>query len=228
MTTFCPNCGTPRVGTLQFCGTCRFNFGSGMLGNSAGPNQTSDGPATWAGSSGDATSPATLRLLAALAWIGCALMTGYLAFVQIGYAGTILDNGSLTALAGWNGLMAALVIYSGVRLLSATKRSTFRQSAIWAVVIVFLQGFQIMQGATHFAYIGSTVAAVGAGVLSFLAYQSIPQAVGMDLADTSATSLNPLVPGGARPAGQRLVIVTLAIIAVAAVLFVYQSIRGSF
>jgi hypothetical protein len=109
-----------------------------------------------------------------LAWLGCALFTGWLALTQFGFAGTIFDDGSLTALAGWNALVAVLISYGAIRLQRSPYRASFRQSAIWAIVIVLIQGFQVTQGATHFAYIGSTVAAAGAGVLAWLTYQALP------------------------------------------------------
>ena len=111
-----------------------------------------------------------------LTWLASALLMGWLALVQFGYVGTILDNGSLAMLAGWNAIMAVLIVYGAIRVGRSSRRSTFRQSAIWAIIIVLLQGFQIVGGATHFAYVGSTLAAAGAGIFAWLTYQALPAA----------------------------------------------------
>jgi len=120
------------------------------------------------------TDPATYRLLTMLAWLACALFLGWLALVQFGFAGSVYDDGSLLGLGGWNAVMAVLIVYGAVRLQRSQRRWSFRQSAIWAIVIVLLQGFQVTQGATHFAFVGSTVTAAGAGVLAWLTYQALP------------------------------------------------------
>jgi hypothetical protein len=187
MAEFCPKCGTPRTGTFRFCRTCGLDFdalpaaptvvpqppAAPMTGTAhiAAPISVTSPAAT--PTSG--TDPATYRLLAMLAWLLSALFIGWLALVQLGYAGTILDNGSLALLGGWNLVMAALMVFGVVRLHRSTRRASYRTSTIWAIVIVVIQGFQIATGATHFAYIAATVAAAGAGVLCWLAYTAMPE-----------------------------------------------------
>jgi hypothetical protein len=244
---YCPRCGTERVGALRFCRSCAFDFdAAGEITRAPAPStqalpESTPIEAGRAGQVGAAdgdprsafektptptlaksgADPATMRLLAALAWIGCGLLTGYLALVQIGYAGTIIDDGSLTSLAAWNAIVAVGVIYGGVKLLGATARSTFRTSAIWAAVIALVQGFQVAQGASHFAYIGSTVAAVGAGIFAWMVYQAIPPDQPSVPRETTAYRR-----AQGKPARERVLIVVFALIAVVAVLWVAGRIAG--
>jgi hypothetical protein len=179
---FCPKCGTGRTGSFRFCRSCGLDFDTLSNVAASAPPPAQPGwsaiPAatTLAAPSG---APAmadvgTYRLLTMLAWLGSALCLGWLALIQIGFAGTILDNGTFTALAAWNAVVAAIMVYGAVRLNRSTRRSSFRQSAIWAVVIIVLQGFQIAEGATHIAYVLATVAAAGAGILAWLTYGAMP------------------------------------------------------
>jgi hypothetical protein len=167
--------------------------------------------------------PATLRLLTSLAWMACGLLTGFLAFVQLGFVGTILDDGSLTALAAWNGIVAAAVLYGAVKLLSATQRPSFRTSAMWAAVVVVLQGFQVAQGATHFAYVGSTVAALAAGVLALTTYNALPAQADPTSVDEAPSAYE---RAQTRPAYQRLLIAFVALLAVLAVLWIAGQVTG--
>jgi hypothetical protein len=123
---------------------------------------------------GAGTDPGTYRLLTMLAWLVSAIAMAWLALVQLGFIGTAIDDGSLIAIAGANLLTAAVITYGAVRLSRATRRSSFRQAAIWAVVIVLVQGVQVAQGATHIAYVLSTAGAAAAGILAWLTYQAIP------------------------------------------------------
>lgn len=212
--TFCPRCGTARIGSFRYCRSCRLDFdelppesamGSqpGWSPSPAAPKQPADGslppapqpgwgaaPAQppqpgWGPAAPLVATPAALptevasyRTISLVAWVGSALCMGWLALIQFGFANTIFDNGSFAALAAWNLLTAVLVIYGAARLSRSTKRDSFRQSAVWAIVIVVLQGFQIVQGATHIAYILSTVAAAGGGLFAFLVYQGMPKDAG--------------------------------------------------
>lgn len=179
-TSFCPSCGTARTGAFRFCRAC----GLDLETLSAPPPAVPPPAAPAAGSAWTAapggllaatrSDPATLRLLTVLAWLGSSVCTGWLALVQFGFVGTLDDPGSLLAMAAWNALIALLVGYGAIRLSRATRPSSFRQSAVYAVALVLLQGFQVVQGATHVAYIGSTGAAAAAGVLSWLAYHAVP------------------------------------------------------
>ena len=171
---FCPKCGTPRAGAFRFCRTCGLDL-------DAIPSTPSAAPVGWSaqvtvppGVAAAGTDPATYRLLTMLAWLASAIALAWLGLIQLGFVGTLIDDGSLGPVAIWNLLMAVLIGYGAVRLQRSPKRSSFRQSAIWAVVIVLLQGIQIVGGATHMAYVLATAAAAGAGILAWLAYQAMP------------------------------------------------------
>ncbi len=171
---FCPRCGAARAGAFRFCRGCGLDLDAQAAPASApqsAPAWTPPAPAPAPAAGADA---ATYRLLTMLAWLACALFTGWLGLVQLGNVGTILDSGSLAALGGWNLAMAALVVFGAVRLQRSERRGSFRTSSVWAVVIVLLQGVQVVGGATHFAFVGATVCAAGAGVLAWLTYQALP------------------------------------------------------
>ena len=188
---FCPSCGTARTGSFRFCRSCGFDFDTlGAAAPVALPPPVA--PSAWASPPAPGAQPgwtaaaagpgpaaltgdaATYRLLTMLAWLGSALCLGWLVLIQLSFVGTIVDNGSFALLAGWNGLMAALILYGAVKLGRSATRSSFRQSAIWALVIVLIQGLQIAGGATHIAYVLATVAAAGAGILAWLTYGALP------------------------------------------------------
>ena len=107
----------------------------------------------------------TPALLAGAAWIASAAFMGYLALLQLGYANVSPELGSL---ALWNGLTAAITLYFGARLL-VRPAGVLTGSVIWGVLTVAWNGYQIAQGATHEAYLGATVTAGMATVLSFVA-----------------------------------------------------------
>jgi hypothetical protein len=154
--TYCMSCGAIRVGDARFCGTCGHPFDAGL-------------PST-AAPSGDAN---TAKMVAGLAWIGCAALTAYLGFIQLGYVGTVLDEGSLSATAIWNLIAGALTLFFGARLLTNADRGFLGTSVAWAILFVVWDAYQIANGVTHWAYIGSTVAALVAGVMSYVARQSM-------------------------------------------------------
>lgn len=167
---FCPRCGTARAIGARFCGSCGQDLDAATLG----PATTlSPAPATL-----PTSAPTTnVEPIAGVAWIVSAAMIGYLGLLQLGYVGTILDTGDLQANAIWNLISAAITVYFGARLLTKATRGNLRSSIIWAVINVLWNGFQITQGATHWAFVGATVGALTAGVLSLVALQSRPAAV---------------------------------------------------
>ena len=173
---FCPRCGTPRTGSFRFCRNCGLDLdtlsAAGAAPPAPTPNSVSAAPVAMAAAAG--TDPATYRLLTMIAWLASALFLGWLGLVQLGYAGTILDNGSLTLLGGFNLATAAIVVFGAIRLQRSPRRASYRTSALWAIVVVVLQGLQIASGATHFAFVGATMAAATAGVLAVLTYQALP------------------------------------------------------
>jgi hypothetical protein len=150
---FCPQCRTPRVGTYRYCASCGFDYGA------IGPAGPQRAERTDAG----AVTPA---LLAGIAWILSAVLMGYLALLQLGYAN--IAGTDLRSLALWNGLSAAITLYFGARMLR-NPTGILTASIVWGVLTVAWNGYQIAQGATHEAYLGATVTAGAAAVLSWAA-----------------------------------------------------------
>jgi hypothetical protein len=167
---FCPRCGTARTVGARFCGSCGQDLEAATIAPSPTPSRA---PSTLPGS-----APATnVEPIAGVAWIVSAALIGYLGLLQLGYVGTILDTGGLQGLAIWNLIAAAITLYFGARLLTKATAGNLRSSILWAVINVVWNGFEITQGATHWAFIAATVGALAAGVLSLVALQSRPAVV---------------------------------------------------
>jgi hypothetical protein len=161
---YCPSCGTRRPAGARFCGNC----GRDLEAASTSGISTPASPTS---------SAMSAHQLAGLAWIVSAALIGFLGLLQLGYVGSIIDNGSLQQSAIWNLLAAAITVYFGARLLMGRSGSLV-SSMIWAAINVIWNGYQVAQGATHWAYVGATVGALVAGVLSFVAYQARTQDAG--------------------------------------------------
>lgn len=119
--------------------------------------------------------PATLG---GIGWIVSALLIGYLALLQLGYSGFAAQVGvsasDLQSLALWNGITAAVTVYFAVRLLMNPDRGILLTSAGWAALSVVWGVYQVANGATNDAFLGSVVAAGAAGVLSIAARPAAP------------------------------------------------------
>jgi len=229
MEAFCPHCGAKRPEWARFCASCGQAYDnapaaaqepSSVLPPLAPPAasgwaQTPITPPPVPAAPGQATQVTTL---AGLAWIVCAALTGYLAFIQLGYAGTVLDDGSLQSAALWNGVTAALTLFFGAKLLTKPDRGFLGTSTAWAVLVVLWNGYNIMNGATHEAYIGATVAALAAGVLSWSARSGMPVApqelVTWETGTAPAEPPNAYRRAQARPAWMRLLIAVGVIVAI--------------
>jgi hypothetical protein len=118
-------------------------------------------------------SPINPALLGGLAWLLCAAAIGYLGLLQLGYVGTVVDEGSLQAIALWNFLSAGLTLYFGARLITRPTKGILGTSALFALVTVLWQAYNISLGATHETYLISTVAAGMAGILSVAARREL-------------------------------------------------------
>jgi hypothetical protein len=187
---FCPRCGTPRLGAFRFCRSCQFDYdglpASQPVPSVIAPNpftpppapapaslpQPATGPSTVVAGPGDPSR--TLRQIAGIAWLVCAALIAYLGLLQLGYVGTVVDDGSLQITGIWNLVAAAITMFFGARLLTKADRGFLGTSTAWAALTVLWQGYQIANGATHEAYIAATVAALVAGVLSYAARSGMP------------------------------------------------------
>lgn len=162
--TFCPNCGKPRLPGARFCPSC----GHGYDGTSESTPST---PET-----------NTTAMLAGLAWLTCAALTGYLAYQQWAYSqlikGTILDSGNvgttLEQTALFNAFSAVVTLYFGARILTKPTHRLLTWSAFWAVISVGWGILQISQGVSNDIFVFSLIAAGVAGVLSGVARASAP------------------------------------------------------
>lgn len=216
-TDFCPRCGEARVGSFRFCRNCRFDFddlplaGSGPMRPAPRPTPVAPMPdfrmptpvapvppvtpvAPVAPVSAD--SGRTAAIAAGVAWLIAAALTAYLGFLQ-------LSVDVLQSTGAWNLIAAAITLYFGARLLTRTRRSDLGRSAAWAALNVVFQGYQIIEGATHEAYIGATVAAGVAGVLSFVGWQAAPKEV---RDEPRPPALPSDAPSGGSKVAERLVI----------------------
>lgn len=180
---YCPQCGARRLGSFRFCRQCGLDFDSGeiaspivfrkdpqasVVGSPRVPELAeTGGPPTSQHNAG------TLAILGGVAWLACAAAIGYLALLQFGYVGSVLDDGSLQGTAIWNGISAALTLYFGARLLTGPTRGLLGTSAAWGALTVVWQVFNISRGATHETYLVATLAAGMAAVLSLAARQQM-------------------------------------------------------
>ena len=121
---------------------------------------------------------ARLATLAGVAWIVSAVLTALFALLQVVFADEAAAHGmDLRMLAGWNGLAAIASLAAGVSLVLRSPRGLLGPrrllalSAVWGCVTVTWNTYQMLNGAIHWAYLGATVAAFFALVLSVDARQ---------------------------------------------------------
>jgi len=183
---FCPQCGAARTGAFRFCRGCGFDFDTDQPGRPKRPiAMRSSSPTTAAKAPPppkDAAEPAAASTaptgtpmvvtLAGLAWIGAALLTGYLAYLQLS-VGSILPGQGYQELALWNGVSAAVTLYFGARLLTRPDRDWLKWSIYWAILNVAWGGYQASQGATTDVFMLSLVLSGAAGILSFAARDQV-------------------------------------------------------
>lgn len=114
---------------------------------------------------------------AGIAWIVAAALTGYLALEQLNALQTLqrfgLATGNYELDAAWNGLAAIITVYFGAILLMK-RTGHLTASIIWAVVSVVGGVYQVANGVSDAAFLGSIVAAGAAGVLSLAARTAVP------------------------------------------------------
>jgi hypothetical protein len=171
---FCSRCGAARPTADRFCSKCGLDFWQAAAGQ-VQPAPT-DGGIAPAASPPIASAPSQqanniLRLIAGLAWLLAAALTGYLAFLQLQFSAATegrLGNEAMS-LAITNGISAAITVFFGAKLLMAPSRRFLFNSAAWAALSVTWAVIQIMQGVTADVFIMATVASAVAGILSLVA-----------------------------------------------------------
>ena len=154
---YCSSCGAARPPGAQFCPSC---------------GRAYDGAGTPAAA--ESSTARQTAMFGGIAWLGSAAMIAYLGLLQLGYVGSVIDAGDLQATAIWNLVTAALTLFFAARLLTSPTRGILGTSAAWAALTAIWGAFQIANGVTHWAYIGATVAALAAGILSLVARSSMP------------------------------------------------------
>src|SRR4051794_26393490 len=120
-TEFCPRCSEPRTGAFRYCRRCQFDFDAQPLVDAASRSDPIAGPGP-ASSAPDHTR--TSVLVAGLAWLIAAALTGYIGLTQLAYVRTIFDSGDLQATAFWNLIAGAVTLYFSLRLLTGASRSS--------------------------------------------------------------------------------------------------------
>jgi hypothetical protein len=171
---FCSRCGAARHGGDRFCSKCGLDFWQAAAGREQ-PEAVPQGPPTGTAAAAlahaDARSNTTLPLIAGLAWLVAAALTGYLAFLQLQFSG---DSNTRLAeearnLAIGNGVSAAITVFFGAKLLIGADRRFLFNSAAWGALSVAWGAYQISQGVTADVFIAATVAAGVAGIVSLVA-----------------------------------------------------------
>ncbi len=180
---FCPSCGTRRLGSFRFCRSCGFDFdmsashapGGPPLATAAGatgptsapPPPARAAPATVAGPRND------LAIFAGVAWLAAAAATAFLAFLQWDVSRTLAGAGfadqGISAYAIANAVGALLTAYFGARCLRSPTRGLLGTSTAFAVLNVAWGVIQVANGASHWLFYVTIVAAALAGVLSLVA-----------------------------------------------------------
>ena len=173
---FCPNCGHKRLGNFRFCTGCKFDFDMGTMAPTPAAYVAPSPAVTPAPPAPTVVPSNTLALLAGLAWLGTAAVTAYLAFLQLDYGNTLraagLDDQGLSGLALWNGMSAILTAVFGAKCLRNPTRGFLGFSIFWGVVSVGWGTYQVINGATHWAFIAGLIGAGLAGILSFVAREN--------------------------------------------------------
>jgi hypothetical protein len=173
MTERCPRCGQPLLGGYRFCRACGLDVGGSPMAAMPPAQVPAYSPIT-APLVGTPQPTNVLAVIGGVAWIISAALTGYLALLQFGFVGTILDGGSLQTLAISNGVAAALTVYFGIRCVMNPTRGFLSTMVAWGVLDVSWGLYQISGGVTHWAYLGAVVASGVAGLVCLAARAQAP------------------------------------------------------
>ncbi|HVA86554.1 MAG TPA: hypothetical protein VNF73_09595 [Candidatus Saccharimonadales bacterium] len=198
------------MGAFRFCRRCGLDFEQPLAEQAPPVQSVQDGvpaPGWVAPKPAPAAAPAPsfpTAAAAGIAWIAAAVLIGYLALVQLGAAGQLgqlgFGSGDLQTTAIFNGISAAITLFFGARLLTRATRGFLGWSAFWAAISVGWGAYQVANGATHWAFIGSIVASGAAGILSFVAWSQRAGAADGRLSEGPRLgSIAELPPAGAPP-----------------------------
>lgn len=175
--TFCPNCGSPRLPGARFCGSCGQAFDAAAVSPATTTGSPQRAPAPNPEPASASGPPA---VLAGVAWLITAALSGYLAYQQWTLSQQLASLGigdeGLGAYAAWNAVAGAITLFFGARLLTSPSRRLLDASAAWAVLSVLGGLAQMASGTGNDVFAWGTIAAAAAGVLSFVARQAIPRA----------------------------------------------------
>lgn len=172
---FCQQCGTARPEGARFCPSCGRPFAD-RAAQAAPP--TSLAPVTTPAAATMAPAAARTDLavtLAGVAWMGVALVGGYLAYLQwtfSPYAGA--GEASLQSFALVNTAAAVVTLVFAALLLAAPSRGRLTASIVWGVLSVAGGVIQMAGGATHWTIFVGTAGAAVAAVLAWVARNQHP------------------------------------------------------
>ncbi|MHB8399937.1 MAG: hypothetical protein ACYDCI_13570 [Candidatus Limnocylindrales bacterium] len=201
------------MGAFRFCRRCGLDFEQ-VLAEQAPPVRTAPDALPASGWAAPKPAPAAAptpsfptATAAGVAWIAAAILIGYLALVQLGAAGQLgqlgLGSGNLQPTAIFNGISAAITLFFGARLLTRATRGFLGWSTFWAAINVGWGAYQVANGATHWAFIGSIVASGAAGILSFVAWSHPAASAAVTPRPSAPPAAEPLAGGVAASFTQR-------------------------
>jgi zinc-ribbon domain len=170
---FCPTCGAERVAGARFCASCGRSFGAQPSPLSSSEPVPVTPPAAPA-------RDRTAQTVAGVAWLIAAGLAGYLALQQfqlVSIAGLLgYDPAQLQATATINAIGAVITVVFGIALFQFRSRGFLAWSVVWAGIDVVLGAYQLTQGVSAPAFLGSIVAAAVAGIASFVARENVATA----------------------------------------------------
>jgi hypothetical protein len=181
--TFCSNCGAGRPLGARFCATCGHPFDGADASELTVATTTAETaraatPQAAPLNTFSTNAPATAALLAGLAWLIAAALTLYLAYQQWSASqqltGLGLGDAGLGGYAVWNAAAGIITLFFGARILTKPTPGLLLSSIVWAILNVVSGVAQVGGGATSDIFVFTIIASAAAGVLSFVARQSLP------------------------------------------------------
>jgi hypothetical protein len=170
---FCQDCGTARPAGARFCPSCGREYeGGAQTRDPRLAASMSIAPAVESQLSAAAPNRPTelAATLAGLAWIGVAVDSAYLAYLQWTFAPFAGGNeNSLQGYAFVNAISAIVTLMFGAMLLTSPSRGRLSASIAWGVISVAGGVLQMAGGATHWTIFVGTAGAAVAAALAWVA-----------------------------------------------------------